>query len=94
MLFFCFINKFELYRNISRTLLKIYLIFVLLSQQKQSRKTNILLLILKFYNSNFNNIVSALFLTFSKLDKDLQLLINSKKKFIYIFVLAFIKDTF
>ena len=71
-------NTFKLYRNIYRSLLRIYFIFIKLSVKKRKRRFNIFLFTFESHNSELQDICEALKLGIAALDRDLNIKINEQ----------------
>lgn len=86
-----FIDEFDLFRNMYRTLIKVYLIIITFSFRERARRFNVLSLTLKLHKSNFDNIVASLQSMYD-LNNDLYLNIKGIKIFVCIFTLAYLKN--
>ena len=71
MSFFMFLNEFELFRNVYRSMMNVYIISTILSYRKRNRSANCLILTLKSHEIKFDDVVEILIKTFAKLDKSL-----------------------
>lgn len=88
----CFIDAFELYCNMYRSLLEVYMIFASLTIIKKARRSNVFSLILSLHESDFDDVMKSLQSDLSALDQDVKMMINEKKKLICAFVMIFIND--
>lgn len=88
----CFIDAFELYCNMYRSLLEVYMIFASLTIIKKARRSNVFSLILSLHESDFDDVMKSLQSDLSALDQDVKMMINEKKKLICAFVMIFIDD--
>ena len=89
--FLTFINDFDFYRNMYRTLMNMYLIIVAFSFRERARKANVFSFTLKFHDSNFSDVVDSL-LIILKLNVDVILLVENKSTYVCVFTLAYVKD--
>lgn len=88
-----FIDKFKLYRNNYRIFMNVYIIIIVLSFQKQTRRANIFFFIFEPHNNNFFDVVKTLqFFIF--LNKKIIFIINDENIFVCIFILLYINDMF
>lgn len=74
-----FIDAFRLYRNIYRSLLKIYFIFARLTVKERKYRSNVFLLTFNSYSSELKDIYNALKSNIIILDRNLSIIINSEK---------------
>ena len=58
-LYLLFINNFNIYQNIYRTLKIFYFILIYLSYKEKRKIINIFILILESYKANFINVIKA-----------------------------------
>ncbi|KAK1776422.1 hypothetical protein QBC45DRAFT_332994, partial [Copromyces sp. CBS 386.78] len=87
-----FINRFSIYRNSYRILIGFYFIPASLTIEERLRPKAIFPLILKPYNSNFQNIIKV-FKTITKLDEGIIINIPRKSKArLYAFPIYYIGD--
>ncbi len=56
----CFIDAFELYCNMYRSLLEVYMIFASLTIIKKARRSNVFSLILSLHESDFDDVMKSL----------------------------------
>lgn len=91
MLLLAFIDSFSLYRNIRRSLIGFYLINGALKASKRNRRTNIILLTLGPYESNFTDVVKGL-PAIKDLNASIILSINRVKIIVYTFPLVYLSN--
>ena len=92
LLFTCFIDDFDFYRNMYRNLCDIYFTSTTLNLKKRQRTRNLYSIIFKFHDSKFNDVMRLMTEKFSMLKKNCFLMINEKKKQIWTFILIFTND--
>lgn len=86
-----FIDDFDLYSNMYRTLMSVYLIIAVFTFRERARRFNVLSLTLDSHESNFSDVVDA-FSSMKNLDSDISISINDKKIFLCVFILAYLDD--
>ena len=59
LLYLLFIDNFDIYKNIYRTLKIFYFISIYLNYVKRKKFANIFILFLRFYNVNIKNVIKA-----------------------------------
>jgi len=87
-----FINGFDFFRNMYRSLISWYLILVALNLKNRNRRTNVFVLTLDSYDFNFSNVVAAVESRLIALDRRINIIIKNKRFFVYVFNLDFIED--
>lgn len=87
-----FINDFELYKNMYKSMTGIYTMPVELIIEDCQRSNNAYTIILGFYGSNFDKVISYFQTSLGTFDCDSVIEINRCKQFIQAFVLVFIGD--
>ena len=92
LLYFLFIDNFDIYRNIYRALKVFYFISTNLSYKKRRKLVNIFTLILKLYSVIFKYIVEIFFKSIKKLNRDFSFEINDEIEKIYIYTITLIDD--
>ena len=93
--FLTFIDDFDLYRNMYRILMRMYMIFANFFFKKRIRRFNVLSLILESHESNFADIVAVLQSLLANLKVDESLTFDDEKKvFLCAFTLCFLNDMF
>lgn len=88
---FMFINEFDFYRNMYRTLMKFYVNIISFNFRKRTRRINVLFLILNSHDNNFNDVVHAL-QKFYQLNADKIIQINEIFILICVFIMTFLND--
>ena len=58
--FFLFINEFNFYHNIYKSLMRIYIQIIIFKFYKRIRRINVFSLIFNFHDNNFNNVINSL----------------------------------
>lgn len=86
-----FINNFNLYRNIYKILINLYLNYIFLRFRDKFKRYNIISIILKSYKSKFEDVLFTL-KDLKILNRGINLNINEKINFIYLYILIVIKD--
>ena len=76
ILYTLFIDNFEFYRNMYRSLCDIYLTFIILNLQKRQRIRNVYFITFEFHESKFNDVIRVLKIDFNALKQDYNLSIN------------------
>ena len=94
MLYFLFIDNFDIYRNIYRALKKFYFISTNLNYKERRKFVNIFILILESHDVTFEYIVKVFFKSIKKLNRDFNLEINDKIEKIYTYIMTLIDDIF
>ena len=94
MSFFMFLNEFELFKNAYRSIMNVYIISAILNYRKRNRRANCLILTLKFHEVKLVDVVEILIETFAKLDKNLLINIQKKKKIVCVYIKIFIENMF
>ena len=92
LLFTCFIDDFDLYRNMYRNLCDIYFTSTTLNLKKRQRTRNLYSIIFEFHDSKLNDVVRFMTKRFSMLKKNCSLMINEEKKQIWALILIFTND--
>ena len=92
MSFFMFLNEFELFRNVYRSMMSVYIISTILSYRKRNRRANCLILILRLHEIKLDDVVEAFIETFAKLDKSLLMNIQKEKKIVCVYIKTFIEN--
>lgn len=75
-----FTNDFDLYRNMYRSLSKIYLTIVDQTLKKRQKILNELSITLESHDSDINDVASALHHEFTQLERECTLMISNKEK--------------
>ena len=94
LLYFLFIDNFDIYRNIYKVFKVFYFILTNLNYKKRRKFANIFTLILKLYNIIFKYVMKVFFKSIKKLNRDLNFEINDEIKKIYIYTITLIDDIF
>lgn len=89
---FIFVDVFELYRNIYWVLTDVYALFAVLCNFDKQKNQNCFVFILKFHNVSFKNIINDFRIEIKILDRDCQLNLNEKKTWMWVFIIAFLKN--
>ena len=87
-----FINAFELYRNMYRAIMRIYVIIVEFNWRERKRRANVLFLTLNFHINNFFDIIKVFEFDLLIFDKDIVIEINNVKYVLYVYIITFIED--
>ena len=90
--FLIFVNVFEFYRNMYKSLTRVYLLSVFLSIQNHQKNQNNFMLILKSHEINFNIIFDCLRIDMKILDRDCDLIVKRHKQFVWIFIVVYLDD--
>ena len=80
MSFLMFLDEFELFKNVYRSMMNVYIISTILNYRKRNRRANCLILTLKFHEIKLADVVEILIEIFAKFDKNLLMNIQKKKK--------------
>ena len=90
---FILIDEFDLYRNMYRTIMNMYLNFAAFFYRKKIRRINVLSLTLKFHDNNFSNVVAVLqFFMFRFEQNEIVTLNDDQSVFICAFTLIYVSD--
>ena len=92
VLLLTFIDGFDLYWNMYRTLMSIYLNLAELSFWERIRRSNILTLTLRPHGSNFSDVIEAMQPSLAALNKREILSINDQDIFVCAFTLCYTED--
>ena len=92
ILYTLFIDNFEFYRNMYRSLCDIYLTFIILNLQKRQRIRNVYFITFEFHESKFNDVIRVLKIDFNALKQDYNLSINEIEQRVWAFILTFIEN--
>lgn len=92
LLFTCFIDDFDLYRNMYRNLCDIYFTSTTLSLKKRQRIRNLYSMTFESHDSKLNDVVRLMKERFSMLKKSCFLMINEKEKQVWALILIFTKN--
>ena len=88
-----FIDEFELYCNMYKTLMSMYVMFAAFSFRERTRQVNVLSLTLESHESNFFDVIAVLRSSLTSLERDELLKLNDKQKiFLCVFILSFLED--
>jgi hypothetical protein len=69
-LFVLFVNVFDLYKNMYKSLIEMYAMFAVLFHKKRQKSTNNFVLILKSHKTNFKNIIMFIYTNMKIFDDD------------------------
>ena len=92
MSFLMFLNEFEFFRNVYRSMMNVYIISATLNYRERNRRANCLILTLKSHEIKLDDVVEILIETLAKLDKSLLMNIQREKKIICVYIKVFIKN--
>ena len=87
-----FIDAFELYRNMYRAIMKIYVIIIELNWRERKRRVNVLFLTLNSHVNNFFDVIKVFKSDLLILDKGVVIEINNIKYVLYVYIMIFIED--
>ena len=76
--FVVFVNAFDLYKNMYRALIEIYIMPISLCYLKRQKSQNNFVFTLKFHDAMFKNIMTDFHIDIKVFDRDCQLQINDK----------------
>ena len=87
-----FIDTFDLYRNMYRSLIRIYVTIINLSWRERKRRVNVLLLTLDSHVSDFEDVIKVLEPGLIALNRDLKININDVDTFICVYTMTFTEN--
>ena len=85
-----FFNNFDFYRNLYKSLIKIYLIFVFFFFSERMRRINVFSIIFESYNNNLNDVLNTLS-SLRNIDKGIIFDLSQSTR-VYIFLLCIIEN--
>lgn len=77
-----FIDNFELYKNIYKNIIDVYVMLAKLTIEDYQRNSNVYTITFGFYGSNFDKIISCLQINLRTLDCGSVMEINKRKQYI------------
>ena len=90
--FLIFVNVFEFYRNMYKSLIEVYLFSASLFIQERQKNQNNFVLILKSYEINFNIIFNCFRIDMKTLDRDCNLTVKRHKQFVWTSIIVYFDD--
>ena len=87
-----FIYHFELYRNIYRSVTRVYAISAWLSIKNRQKSSNTYIVTFSLYDSNFDKVMSCFQTSLGAFNWSSVLEINGRKQSVWVSVLRFIRD--
>ena len=87
-----FIDAFDLYKNIYRILIAMYILLIALCNFDRQKNQNNFVFILNFHNASFKNIISDFRIEIKIFDHDYQLNLNEKQIWIWISIVIFLNN--
>ena len=94
MLFFFFVNDFDVHRNMYKTLKAFYFILINLFYEKRRKLINVFILILKFYNAKIKNVIIVFIKVIKQLNRGVNFIINNNVDFVCFFLIEIIENMF
>lgn len=88
-----FINDFDLFRNVYRFLMSIYVILASMTLTKRNRKANVFFITLKSHESKLSNVINAINLFFAQLNREIFTQIEDDETILLcVYILTFINN--